>query len=418
MKLNRSFVLGMIALLVVAVALQMQVPSRFDWEATWSPSDANPFGCEEFDSVLAASMPKGYSVENITLWQYVQQRRQENLLFIYPSSRFDSAVVHSLVALAKRGHKVLLVNDYSYYLDEDDIDTLGFDVTSSSGFNINELCEELKNKEDVYDTIYWCGKDYPPHRYRVLRQLTGRADLLLNPKAGWDTLAYANEWDEDTTMLRRKPLAVRRKFFKGELIVAVSPLLFTNYGMLEGESQGYLFRLMNTIADRPVVRITNEELSQAEQERQTTPFRALFRSRPLTWALYVSLFVLLLFFIFNARRRQRAIPVVRPPRNHTLEFTCLIGTLFYQRHDRVGLLRRKWDLFAADIRRTAGVDVQSLDDDDTLFSRLSGRTGLAYEVIAKRIKNIRYLVMNDINITDNEMKSAIDDMNEMAEKAK
>lgn len=419
MKLNRTFIACLVVFLAIAVALQFQVPGRFDWNATWSPSDANPFGCEEFDSVLHASMPNGYRVEKASLWQYVQKKQQANLLYIYPSSYYDSTLINGIVTLAKRGNKILLVSDESYYERNNDQEILGIDMTGYHRFDINTIREELNLKRDVHDTIYWTGKPYPTRSYQILYQLLDEPTVLLDSKAKWDTLAYIKERDEDdTTMLKRVPLAVRRKFYKGELIVAANPLLFTNYGMLEGQTQGYIFRLMNYIADRQVVRLTDMSPTQAEQERQSTPLRAIFQSRQLTWAFYLTIFVLLLFFIFTARRRQRAIPVISAPRNHTLEFTKLIGTLFYQRHNRVDLLRRKWDLFAAEIRQTVDVDVQSLDDDDTLFSRLAERTGMDYEVIAKKIKNIRYFVMNEIDINDTEMKDAIDDMDEITEKSR
>lgn len=66
---------------------------------------------------------------------------------------------------------------------------------------------------------------------------------------------------------------------------------------------------------------------------QMSPFRYFLSQPPLRWALYLSMASILLFMIFTARRKQRAIPVIREPENKSLEFVELIGTLYYQKKD-------------------------------------------------------------------------------------
>lgn len=419
MKINRTFIVCLLALLAIAVALQLQVPGKFDWKTTWSPNSSDPFGCQEFDSVLRESMPNGYTTHYGSLWQFVDSKKRQNVLLIAKSADLDSLMVKDINKFTKHGNKLLLIISDTYYDSKKYQSAMGFYLSSGySYFNIDLVREQLGDNQNLSDTIYWVGKGYPKRKYRALKPLLDEDTVALSKEVHWDTLAYTNSWNIDSTRRRIVPIAFRRKMNNGELIVASDRMLFTNYGMLEGETSGYIFRILNYISDKPVVRLTDELPTVSEDEMNGSPFRAIFRSRQLTWAFYLTLFVLLLFFIFSARRRQRAIPVISAPRNHTLEFTKLIGTLFYQRHDHTGLLRRKWDLFAADIRQTVGVDVQALDDDDTLFRRLSECTGMEYEDIAKKIKNIRYLVMNDIDVNSIEMKDAIDDMNEIAEKSR
>ena len=124
------------------------------------------------------------------------------------------------------------------------------------------------------------------------------------------------------------PVALSRPVGSGEIVLVTTPLLFTNYGMLDGDNAAYLFRLLSHLKGLPVVRT---EAYGVGAQVEVSPFRYFLSQRPLRWALYLTMLVLVLFMVFTARRRQRAIPVIREPANRNLEFAELIGTLYYQR---------------------------------------------------------------------------------------
>ena len=110
-----------------------------------------------------------------------------------------------------------------------------------------------------------------------------------------------------------------------EIILVGTPLLFTNYGVLNNSA--YVHRLMNRLKDLPVVR--TEAYMPNYDASEESPLREFLKRPPLRWALYLVVLGIVLFMGFNARRRQRAIPVEQPPRNHQLDFIRHIGTLQY-----------------------------------------------------------------------------------------
>ena len=59
----------MVVLFVLLFLLQMRLPKKFEWNATYYHADRQPFGCYVFDSVLTESMPKGYQVTSKTFLQ-------------------------------------------------------------------------------------------------------------------------------------------------------------------------------------------------------------------------------------------------------------------------------------------------------------------------------------------------------------
>ncbi len=50
------------------------------------------------------------------------------------------------------------------------------------------------------------------------------------------------------------------------------------------------------------------------------------------------------------KRKQRIIPIVKAPENHSLEFTETIGKLYFQQEDHTGLARKKITFFKEYLR--------------------------------------------------------------------
>jgi uncharacterized protein YerC len=123
----------------------------------------------------------------------------------------------------------------------------------------------------------------------------------------------------------------------------------------------------------------------------------------------------LLFMVFTARRRQRAIPVVSRPENRSLEFTKLIGTLYHQQKDHADLVHKKFIYFAEVMRREIQVDVEEVAEDEQTFSRIAQKTGMEVAEIERLVRDVRPVTYEgiDMEVTMEEMKKYIDKMNEI-----
>ncbi len=61
---------------------------------------------------------------------------------------------------------------------------------------------------------------------------------------------YETEVDSLTTdSLVYMPVAMSRRWGKGEVILVSTPLIFTNYGMLDGKNATYIFRLLSQMGE-------------------------------------------------------------------------------------------------------------------------------------------------------------------------
>lgn len=459
MKSSRNFLFAMLVLFVLFCLLQVNLPKKFVWSPTFSHVDKQPFGCFVFDSVLTQSLPNGYHVTKKTFFQLDQEHAKEKIsvLMVVDQQNLKQLDVKYLCNIARRGGKVMVVASSSFD-DGRNADTVvvdelerTFNVRIEDGmyFSLRGILAGLKaHDNDMYDTIYWNNREtmYAAQSYRMFYNMVGgtlfvdsvpkvkrlaytlstagydyRLDsLYVGDFTGFDTIVDEKERIEriDTFAIKKIPVAVSVPYGKGEVIFVSSPLLFTNYGMLEGNTFVYIFRLMSYLADLPVYRTEAYVKTDAMLVAEQSPFREFIKRPPLRWALYLALLGVVLFMIFTARRRQRVIPIMSKPANRSLEFIQLIGTLYYQRKDHVDLVRKKFKLFAEELRKTAGVDISDVNTDDREYLLLAEKTGMNSDRLKKVIRQIRLVLHSEGNISVEEMRSLIDAMDTIVRHAK
>lgn len=459
MKSSRNFLFVMLVLFVLFCLLQVNLPKKFVWSPTFSHVDKQPFGCFVFDSVLTQSLPNGYHVTKKTFFQLDQEHAKEKIsvLMVVDQQNLKQLDVKYLCNIARRGGKVMVVASSSFD-DGRNADTVVVDelertfkvrIEDGMYFSLRGILSGLKaHDNDMYDTIYWNNREtmYAAQSYRMFYNMVGgtlfvdsvpkvkrlaytlstagydyRHDsLYVGDFTGFDTIVDEKERIEriDTFAIKKVPVAVSVPYGKGEVIFVSSPLLFTNYGMLEGNTFVYIFRLMSYLADLPVYRTEAYVKTDAMLVAEQSPFREFIKRPPLRWALYLALLGVVLFMIFTARRRQRVIPIMSKPANRSLEFIQLIGTLYYQRKDHVDLVRKKFKLFAEELRKTAGVDISDVNTDDREYLLLAEKTGMNCDRLKKVIRQIRLVLHSEGNISVEEMRSLIDAMDTIVRHAK
>lgn len=459
MKSSRNFLFAMLVLFVLFCLLQVNLPKKFVWSPTFSHVDKQPFGCFVFDSVLTQSLPNGYHVTKKTFFQLDQEHAKEKIsvLMVVDQQNLKQLDVKYLCNIARRGGKVMVVASSSFD-DGRNADTVVVDelertfkvrIEDGTYFSLRGILAGLKaHDNDMYDTIYWNNREtmYAAQPYRMFYNMVGgtlfvdsvpkvkrlaytlstagydyRQDsLYVGDFTGFDTIVDEKERIEriDTFAIKKIPVAVSVPYGKGEVIFVSSPLLFTNYGMLEGNTFVYIFRLMSYLADLPVYRTEAYVKTDAMLVAEQSPFREFIKRPPLRWALYLALLGVVLFMIFTARRRQRVIPIMSKPANRSLEFIQLIGTLYYQRKDHVDLVRKKFKLFAEELRKTAGVDISDVNTDDREYLLLAEKTGMNSDRLKKVIRQIRLVLHSEGNISVEEMRSLIDAMDTIVRHAK
>lgn len=418
MKASRWFIVFIVAFLLIMFAIEYNLPKKFVWTPTFSHYDEQPLGCALFDSLLSSSLPHGYSLSKETFYQMEEDTVDKmGILVIANTLSMVKADVNALLKMAERGNKIMLVsNNYPKLLE----DTLGFYCTYSH-FNaaaFRKYASSIFRKDSIYwvaDSVYsrqlyrcypqFCNSSFRRYDSKVIRKLAEKdmTDAIGDALADSDSVKVYSNY--------HPLLAMARPWGEGEIILVSTPLLFTNYGVLDENNANYIFRLLSQMGELPIVR--SEGYMKATAQVQQSPLRYLLAHQPLRWALYLTMITILLFMIFTAKRRQRAVPVVREPANKSLEFTELIGTLYFQKKDHVDLVRKKFAYLAEELRREIQVDIEEVADDKRSFERIARKTGMDAGEIAEFIHEVRPVLYGGRVIDSEQMKVFIDKMNEI-----
>lgn len=411
MKLNRWFVIGILVFLVVMFIVELQLPKNFSWKPTFHHADKQPFGCFLFDSMLAKTMPQGYTVTDSSLYQLAKDSmKKRGILVVADQMNLIPAEMKAIFSMANNGSHVMLV---AHDLGSFAKDTLGLRIWGSG--NTFDLQNFVKyNKER--DTLRWVSDTlgYKPQRYAVFNP-------LLTHRFGFEVdSAHATirtPLDKQALNKDGYLLSATMRQGKGYITYICVPLMFTNYAVVDQDDDhnrtfGFTLRCLSLMKHLPIVR--TQAYCPKYDEAEQTPLRYIISQPPLRWALYTLLAGALLFLIFEGRRRQRVIPIEKAPENHSLEFIRLVGSLYYHSRERRSLVVRKYIYFAEELRRTVHVDVTDASEDDITLPTLARLTAIDEKDIRDLILRLRLLADttdDETEISRKQMKQYIDQMN-------
>ena len=94
--------------------------------------------------------------------------------------------------------------------------------------------------------------------------------------------------------------------------------------------------------------------------------------------------------LFNARRKQRAIPVINPLKNTTVAFTQTISSLYLKEQDHKNLVDKKIAYFLEKVRTKYLLNTNNLHKDFILL--LAAKSG-------NEIRNTKYLINTIITLS-------------------
>ena len=115
--------------------------------------------------------------------------------------------------------------------------------------------------------------------------------------------------------------------------------------------------------------------------------RFILSNPPLKYAWWLFLAGIVLFIFFNAKRRQRIIPIIPPKQNKSVEFVKSIGNLYLNEGDSRDMMVKKAQYFLHRVRMELLIDTQKLDEE--FINKLHLKTGKSIEKITEAVDFIK-----------------------------
>lgn len=185
----------------------------------------------------------------------------------------------------------------------------------------------------------------------------------------------------------------RVKCGKGWFIFQFNPVLFTNYNLSKKQGLSYANAVMSGYPKRKIYWDEYSKMFRMGKiDSQESPLRFILSERSLRWAWYLLCFFVLIFIIFNAKRKQAVIPLLPDNKNTTVEYIRAIATLHYQNNSLDYLAEERLKQFLSFVKHRYGIS-PNLDKQE-IVRLLAPRSGISEDILKELFKcylDIRYI---------------------------
>ncbi|MNK38468.1 hypothetical protein D3C87_570590 [compost metagenome] len=362
--LRRYFIFGGLLLVLYFIA-QYTKPPVINWNTTYLPEDKNPFGTyilrNHIKDLFPKSVQKVYRTDIYNTLKTVPKDKS-NYFIIASSLKVEQLDFTAMRKYMEAGNHIFIA---AFQMDGALRDSLkielgsDFDFRNKTKYPVNFTSPHLKRNMD-----YYFEKGVSAQYFSSLD--TAKA-LVLGKK------------------YEVHPNLIQYHFGKGSLLLSPNPQLFTNYSLLNENGSDYVAKVFSYLPQANTI-IWDEYYVRPAADEQSV-LRVLFRYDELRWAYYLALFGLVIFVLYEMKRRQRIIPILDPLRNSSVEFAQVIGTVYYQQRNHHDIITKKISYFLEYLRNKYRLKTAELDQE--FIETLTKITGIDAALIEQLIGYIK-----------------------------
>ncbi|WP_298236650.1 DUF4350 domain-containing protein [uncultured Algibacter sp.] len=372
-KTVKIYVGILVVLFIGILAIEFSKPKPINWRKTYNETHKIPYGTYILRSELNKLFPDT-KINNIraTPYEYFDElyswddstyTTSGTYILINGFSDLDDVSTQELLDFASHGNDVFLSSNYP---PQKILDSLFIDVNYDYNFKGKaqfSFANPVFKKDSI--TIEKGISNY------YFSKLDSTASTVLGYQK-FDSINHINY--------------VKITHGLGNFYLHLQPIAFTNYHLLKDNHKNYAAAALSYIKEDT---IHFDYRNKTGANLGHSPLRFILGEPALRWAWYLALISLLCFMIFNAKRKQRIIKVIKPLENTTVAFTKTIGNLYYETKDHNTIIDKKITYFLEYLRRVFYLDTQILDD--KFIKNLSLKSGKKQPEIKKLISIIRQL---------------------------
>lgn len=372
-----------IALTVLAifgiVLMEYSKPKQINWFASYTKHHKIPFGTYVFNEQLERLFSESNIIhlENPP-YQNLSQSDSINgtYVFINDNVYFGDTELKKLLDWTSKGNTLFIASED---FEEELLDTLNLDTDVISIFEVegDSFTFQLSNKALDTTTVAFNKSNYA-HYFNSIDTLN---TTVLSTIKGFKT----DEFIEDSIKIKPPIHIIKQPFGNGSIVLSTFPQAFTNYFILNAPNQNYTAGLMSYLNDSKPIYIDN--YYKSGKVYYTSPMYILLNTKSLKWAYYIMLIGVVFYIIFEGKRKQRAIPIVKPLKNQTLDFTRTIANMYYEKEKHSEIAQHKIQHFLEYIRTHLHLSTTTINDE--FIKNLAARSNNSIEDTKDLFKTIK-----------------------------
>lgn len=376
-SLPTVFIISIIIIIVILLFNAIKTVKTVDWQESFNEKSNKPYGV----SVLYKELPKLFKNQKVrTVYHTPEIYLQANselgsgnhiaegsFLIIGNSDYLYDESIDELLNFVSDGN-TLFISDY--YFNEHLYDTLQIETT----YRLNakdSVSELLFSNSKLKDSNTLIDKNKGDYYFSAFDSIN------------YTVLGYTK------TKNKTRPNFIQVPFGEGDVYLHLQPKIFTNYNLLKGNHYTYVEAALSYLPDNDVYfdSFTKNYDYYGEAEKKSN-LSWFLQQRGFKWAWYILLLLALLFIIFNAKRRQRVIKIIKPIQNTSLAFVKTISNLYFETKDHKNLIQKKITYFLEKVRTDYNLDTSVLDEE--FINRLSDKSGKKKDSITTLIDFINW----------------------------
>lgn len=357
-KTLKIYVGVLIVIIIIAMSVESSKPTTIDWRETYNERHSKPYGLkilyEEFTKLFdKASVKKirktPYEYFNDKYdWSEYKYNIEGTYVSIHPYFYTDESSLNELFDFAHEGNIIFMsTHEIPDYIQ----DSLKFKTRYDY---------KVDTKAELSFSNYYLENNTASFEKGIKNIYFSEIDTLTTIPLGYQ------KFSNDSTYTN----FVKIPYGNGAFLLHTQPIVFTNFHLLKDNHYKYVEGILGYLPNKDIYFDSPNKIGMDESN---SPLRFILSEPPLRWAWYMALLTLLVFILFNVKRKQRIVKIINPLENTTLDFTKTIGNLFYETRDHRNVVQKKITYFLEHLRNEYLMDTQELDD--KFVRRLASKSG-------------------------------------------
>lgn len=191
---------------------------------------------------------------------------------------------------------------------------------------------------------------------------------------------------------------------RGRFYIHTEPRAFSNYFLLQHKNYEYLqqaFAFVPAVPEHVYWDDFYNKRNYVPSDKEPKSGLAVLWQYPaMAWALSLVIGLLLLFILFDSKRRQRIIKPLQPNTNTSVAFTETVSRLYLQKKDNRNIADKMITFFFEQVRNQYFLHSNQLDDAFT--DTLSRKANVPKEDVAKLFGSISW-IQQSAQISDHDL---------------
>lgn len=362
-KGNKKYIWMFVGMFLLIVLVQYLLPKPVNWQRTYSYKDKNPFGVYAIHQLLKPTYGNNLKINKSTLYNLQEDSvKKKTLIVMNDRINLNRIDLKTLFDFISSGHTVFLSankfngaladtfhlntnsEQFSFYLKPDSL-------IKTPGVKLKMTAVNLNKKEYTYPLLCFDSyfSNYDSSRFTTHSLNNSGRCVLISTNIG-----------------------------KGKLFLMSMPDVFTNFFIVEHANRAYAYDVLS------LATTNSEELIWDEYYKNFNPtnesmFKFIFDSDALYTAYLLILFSLILYMIFDGRRRQRAIPIIEPVKNTTLEFVNVVSHVYFNSDNHQYISEERIRYFYETIRKRFAIPTTEINE--SFYQQIADLSGYDQKLV-------------------------------------